>query len=89
MPRLKIFADGQPVTYGVGHGGGEFYVDVSSKPWYSEVIFTVSNWVRFTSFPISKCIDLPSQPHNGEEPVYMIHAHTYDHPAAIKQAMLF
>ena len=89
LPRFKLFADGQPVTYSMGRGGGEFYLNVSSKPWHSEVVFTVSNWVRFTSFPMSKCIDAHHLPlRDGEEPVYMMHAHTYDHPTTLKQARI-
>ena len=87
MHRFKEFADGQPVTYSVRNGGGEFYLNVSSKPWHSEIVFTVNNWVRFTNFSMSKCIDVPLPPHGGEEPVYMMHAHTHDHPTSLKYVL--
>ena len=85
MARLKLFADGNPVSYGVGHGGGDFFVNVSSKPPHSEVVFSVGGWTRFTSFPLSLCVQSRPQP---AEPVYMIHAHTYDHPPSVQQSPL-
>lgn len=62
FPRVaKIFVDDKQVNFGMYVGGGDFTADVSYRPRNGTVNIYINNWMHYTVFSLSNCIQSQQQ----------------------------